>query len=85
MINNQSQKSGNDSTNLQVQQMVVNVGIDEKRAREIYQEMNLQLRSDYTQEAFVIANNRVKEFEDRLMPKMAQVDGARADASVFIL
>ena len=76
MINNQSQKSGNDSTNLQVQQMVVNVGIDEKRAREIYQEMNLQLRSDYTQEAFVIANNRVKEFEDRLMPKMAQVDGA---------
>ncbi|WP_421190667.1 LPO_1073/Vpar_1526 family protein [Aeromonas sanarellii] len=76
MINNQSQKSGNDSTNLQVQQMVVNVGIDEKRAREIYQEMNLQLRSDYTQEAFVIANNRVKEFEDRLMPKMAQVEGA---------
>lgn len=73
MINNQSQKSGNDSTNLQVQQMVVNVGID---GRQIYQEMNLQLRSDYTQEAFVIANNRVKEFEDRLMPKMAQVDGA---------
>ncbi|WP_279461967.1 hypothetical protein [Aeromonas dhakensis] len=76
MINNQSQKGGNDSTNLQVQQMVVHVGIDEKRAREIYQEMNLQLRKDYTQEALTIANGRIKEFEDSLMPKMAQVDGA---------
>lgn len=56
--------------------MVVHVGIDEKRAREIYQEMNLQLRKDYSQEALNIANSRVTEFENRLMPKMAQVDGA---------
>ena len=42
MINSQSQKGGDGSTNLQAQQMVVHVGIDEKRAREIYQEMNLQ-------------------------------------------
>ncbi|HEH9409065.1 TPA: LPO_1073/Vpar_1526 family protein [Aeromonas salmonicida subsp. pectinolytica] len=76
MLNNQNQKGGNDSTNLQVQQMVVHVGIDEKRAREIYQEMNLQLRKDYTQEALTIANGRIKEFENSLMPKMAQVEGA---------
>ncbi|WP_368205831.1 LPO_1073/Vpar_1526 family protein [Aeromonas sp. s5] len=76
MINNQSQKGGNDSTNIQVQQMVMHVGIDEKRAREIYQEMNLQLRKDYSQEALTIANSRIKEFENSLMPKMAQVEGA---------
>lgn len=56
--------------------MVVHVGIDEKRAREICQEMHLQLRKDYSQEALSIANSRVTEFENRLMPKMAQVDGA---------
>jgi hypothetical protein len=76
MINSQSQKGGDGSTNIQAQQMVMHVGIDEKRAREIYQEMNLQLRKDYSQEALNIANARVIEFENRLMPKMAQVEGA---------
>lgn len=76
MTNKQNQKGGDSSTNIQAQQMVVHVGIDEKRAREIYQEMNLQLRKDYSQEALNLANARVIEFENRLMPKMAQVEGA---------
>lgn len=76
MISNQSQKGGDSSTNIQAQHMVVHVGIDEKRAREIYQEMNLQLRMDYSQEALNTANSRVAEFEKRLMPKMVQVEGA---------
>lgn len=76
MINSQSQKGGDSSTNLQAQQMVVHVGIDEKRAREIYQEMTLQVRKDYSEEALHIANSRVIEFENRLMPKMARVEGA---------
>ncbi len=56
--------------------MIVNLGIDEKRAREIYQEMNLQLRKDYSQEALNIANSRVTEFENKLLPKMEAVEGA---------
>lgn len=76
MINSQSQNGGDGSTNFQARQMVVHVGIDEKRAREIYQEMNLQLRKDYSQEAINVANARVTEFENKLMPKMAQVEGA---------
>jgi len=72
----QNQKGGDGSTNLQAGQMVVQVGIDEKRAREVFQEMNLQLRNEYTQEALNIANARVSEFENSLMPKMEQVDGA---------
>jgi hypothetical protein len=76
MIHSQSQQGGDSSTNIQARQVVLNVGIDERRAREIYQEMNLQVRRDYTQESLEIANARVAEFENRLMPKMAQVEGA---------
>lgn len=76
MMNKQSQKGGDQSTNLQADQMVVHIGIDEKRAREVFQEMNLHLRQEYTQEALEIANARVSEFENSLMPKMERVDGA---------
>ncbi|WP_208864450.1 LPO_1073/Vpar_1526 family protein [Pedobacter suwonensis] len=76
MLNNKNQKAGDNSNQLQAESIIVNVGIDEKRAREIYQEMNLQLRKDYSQEALTIANSRVKEFENRLLPKMEAVDGA---------
>jgi hypothetical protein len=76
MMNKQTQKGGDQSTNIQAEQMVVHVGIDEKRAREVFQEMNLQLRQDYTQEALEVANARVSEFENSLMPKMEKVDGA---------
>ena len=72
----QSQKSGDDSNNFQAENMVVNYGIDEKRAREVFQEMNLQHRKEYTQEALEIANARIAEFENSLMPKMEQVEGA---------
>lgn len=76
MLNKQTQEAGENSQQFQAEQMVVHIGIDEKRAREIYHEMNLQLRKDYSQEALNIANARLSEFEDRLMPKMEAVDGA---------
>lgn len=76
MENKQIQKAGENAQQLQANNMIVNLGIDEKRAREIYQEMNLQLKSDYTEEALRIANIRVKEFENKLLPKMEAVEGA---------
>ncbi|WP_371998910.1 hypothetical protein P7L68_02830 (plasmid) [Tistrella mobilis] len=76
MTNNQRQKGGDSSTNIQTQQIIINTGIDEKRAREICQEINSQLRASYTQEAMEIAKSRVEEFENKLMSKMDQVDGA---------
>ena len=88
MGDKQSQSAGDNSQQLQANQMVVNIGIDEKRAREIYQEMNLQLRKDYSEEALKIANKRVFELENRLMPKMEKVDGAMeafADPSFQLL
>lgn len=76
MADKQIQKAGDGAQQLQAGTMIVNVGIDEKRAREIYQEMNLQLRKEYSAEALEIATTRVCEFENRLMPKMDAVDGA---------
>jgi hypothetical protein len=76
MLNKQNQNAGDNSQQLQAENMVIHIGIDEKRAREIYQEMNLQLRSDYSNEALTIANSRVAEFENKLLPKMEAVDGA---------
>lgn len=72
----QSQKAGDNSQQLQVSNLTIINGIDEKRAREIFEEMNLQLRKDYTEEALKIATSRVSEFENKLMPKMESVNGA---------
>ena len=76
MTSNKAQKGGDQSTNIQAEKRFVHVGIDEKRAREVFQEMSLQLRLEYTQEALEVASARVAEFENSLMPKMEKVDGA---------
>lgn len=74
--NRQNQTAGDNAQQLQADTIIVHNGIDEKRAREIYQEMNLQLKKEYSQEALEIAKVRVSEFENRLLPKMEKVDGA---------
>ncbi|KDN30099.1 hypothetical protein VFDL14_05030 [Vibrio fortis] len=76
MMDKQNQKGGDGSTNIQADKIILQTGIDEKRAREVFQEMNLQLRKDYTREALEIAESRVAEFENSLMPKMESVEGA---------
>lgn len=76
MIAKQNQKGGDASTNIQAENMTITFGIDEKRAREIYHEMNLQVRKEYSLEALDITNKRIVEFENKLMSKMEEVDGA---------
>lgn len=77
MINKQSQEAGDNSQQWQANNMtVVNVGIDEKRAREICQEMHLQLKKEYTEEALEVAKSRVNELENRLLSKMSSIEGA---------
>lgn len=76
MGDRQTQKAGNDANQYQIETLNINSGIDEKRAREIYQEMNLQTRKDYSREALEISSSRISEFENKLMSKMDKVDGA---------
>lgn len=88
MMNKQSQNAGDNSTNYQAQNITVISGIDEKRAREVYQEMSLKLKEEFAQEALKVANSRVSEFESILLPKMEKMDGAFeafADPSFQIL
>lgn len=76
MKSKQTQKAGDNAQQLQANNMIINLGIDERRAREIYQEMNLQSKQEFTKEALEIASKRVTEFENILLPKMETIEGA---------
>lgn len=77
MGNRQNQVAGDQSQQFQVKgDATVIIGIDEKRAREIFYEMNLQLKKDYSSEALITALVRINEFEERLMSKINKVEGA---------
>ncbi len=72
----QTQKAGDGSNQFQAGTIIINNGIDEKRAREICSEMFEVARRDLTAEAYEVASNRVLEFENDLIPKMQKIDGA---------
>lgn len=78
MSDKQVQKAGNNAQQLQAE--IINItnvsGIDEKRAREIFNEMYDIARKDFTQDAYQCANDRVAKFEEAFMPKMLKVEGA---------
>lgn len=72
----QVQKAGDNSQQIQAQHITIINGIDEKRAREICDEKFQLIRNEFSQEAFQLANERVSKFEDILIPKMKQIQGA---------
>lgn len=71
----QMQKAGDGSQQVQMTNPTFIVGITEQRAREIFTEMNVIARQNYTQDAYEIAIKRVGMFEELLMNKVQQVDG----------
>jgi hypothetical protein len=78
MINKlyQTQNSGDGSVNQQAGNNIYNIGIDEKRAREICQEIYRKSITYYTDESIEILRTRLSYFENILMTKMHSVDGA---------
>ena len=72
----QTQKGGDNSQQIQANTIVINNGIEEKRAREIFKEMFEIARKDFSFEAEEIAEERVGRFEDQLMIAMQKVEGA---------
>lgn len=84
----QVQKAGDNSQQIQAQNITIINGIDEKRAREIFIELYEIARADLTEEAFNTANERIGKFENVLISKMEKIDGALnafADPSFQIL
>lgn len=73
----QSQKAGDSSQLMQAGTInIYNNGIDEKRAREICAETYAVARREFTADAYACANERVQKFEDSLLPKIQQIEGA---------
>ena len=73
----QKQKAGANSQQTQIQNMtIINNGIDEKRAREIFVELFASIREEISYEASQIARKRIAKFEDFFIPKMQEIDGA---------
>lgn len=76
MVNNQKQKAGDNSQQVQAGLIIVNNGITEERAREIYDEKLQLLRKEFSGEAFEKIQNRISNFENDLIPRMQRIEGA---------
>ncbi len=72
----QMQKAGKYSQQIQAGTVILQQGIDEKRAREIFNERYEEIRKELSIEAESIATKRVTEFENKLIPKMQRIEGA---------
>lgn len=76
MSDKQVQKAGNNAQQMQAE--IINItnvsGIDEKRAREIFNEMYAIARKDFTQDAYQCANERVAKFEEALIGSLKLVN-----------
>ena len=66
-INKQQQKAGDYAT--QVQAGTVIMGVDEKRVREVFNEMLPLALQNYSKEAEEVARQRVGIFEEKLFRK----------------
>ncbi len=85
MSDKQTQKAGDNSQLVQVR--TVNIGVDEKRVREIVEEkLTIALR-DFTSEATTVANERSGKFNNSLIKRMVQESALTAfsDPSFQIL
>lgn len=74
--NNQKQTAGDNSQLLQIQELTVNTGIDEKRAREICTEVFSQRAKEITKEAEEKAFQRTEKFANVLIPRIQKVENA---------
>lgn len=72
----QKQEAGDASRQIQVGTVLVQQGIDEKRVREIFGELYNNTKKELTEDAISVANQRVIEFENTLMPKVLSIEGA---------
>lgn len=75
-VDKQTQKAGENSQLMQAGTIYIYNGIDEKRAREICAETYAVARRDFTADAYACANERVQQFENSLLPRMLEIEGA---------
>lgn len=74
----QKQIAKDESNQFQVGTVIVNQGITEERARNIFEEMIPQALINHTQDAYRTANGRIDKLETVVMPRIMGIDGALA-------
>ena len=67
---NWSQRAGNNSNQYHVENLTVNQGITEERAREIYKELIPQTINEYTKDAYALANERIEKLENSMLQRV---------------
>jgi hypothetical protein len=72
MFEKQRQEAGDHSQQIQATTVIINNGIDEKRAREILDEKLHEVINGYSQEAHAIAESRIQLFANDLIPKLVK-------------
>ena len=70
------QEAGNNSQQLQIKDCNIHFGIDEKRAREISNEIFDARRKELSIEALTEAKKRIQNFEDELIKRMQKVENS---------
>lgn len=73
-INKQTQQAGENSQLVQGQTVIIQNGITEQRAREIFDEKIAITKRDLTAEAITEAHDRINKLEENLIPKMQKID-----------
>lgn len=73
-INKQTQQAGDNSQLVQAQTVIIQNGITEQRAREIFDEKIAITKRDLTVEAIAEAQTRINKLEENLIPKMQKID-----------
>lgn len=72
MLEKQRQEAGDNSQQIQAGTVIINNGIDEKRAREIVDEKLYEVIAGYSQEAHDIAKERISFFANDLIPRLVK-------------
>ncbi len=72
----QKQLAGGNSNQFQVGTVNLYQGISEERARKIFLEMIPHALSEYSEAAYTVANERIEQLENAVMPRMIEIDGA---------
>ena len=87
MLEKQKQEAGDYAQQVQINGLTIQNGIDEKRAREIVDEKIHEVVSGYTQEAREVAEGRINQFANDLIPKLVKDNLLEAlrDPSIQVL
>lgn len=72
--NKQAQKAGEGAQQLQVGSMVVNNGFSADNVSQMFKALVPMVIQDYTKEAYRIAEERIASLEDKLMPRIIEIE-----------